>query len=107
MYFVRSSGLFRVACARSVLFRLLPLPLRNELHAMTATRPPISVRIAFGVYKAVISPVLHAFSPSQCLYLPTCSEYAYVALCRFGVLRGSWLAPSPRRPLPSVCQGGT
>ncbi len=29
--------------------------------------------------------------PSQCLYLPTCSEYAYVALSRFGVLRGSWL----------------
>ena len=55
------------------------------------TQPPISVRIAFGIYKSVISPVLHAFSPSQCLYLPTCSEYAYVALSRFGVLRGSWL----------------
>ncbi|HEY4379311.1 MAG TPA: membrane protein insertion efficiency factor YidD [Acidobacteriaceae bacterium] len=47
---------------------------------------------AFRVYKASVSPVLHAISPSQCLYLPTCSEYAYTALSRFGILRGSWLA---------------
>ena len=58
---------------------------------MTSTQPSIPVRIAFWIYKSLISPVLHAFSPSQCLYLPTCSEYAYVALTRFGVLRGSWL----------------
>jgi putative membrane protein insertion efficiency factor len=54
--------------------------------------PKLAIRIAFGVYKSVVSPVLHAFSPSQCLYLPTCSEYAYVALVRFGLIRGSWLA---------------
>jgi putative membrane protein insertion efficiency factor len=54
--------------------------------------PSLAIRIAFGVYKSVVSPVLHAFSPSQCVYLPTCSEYAYVALVRFGVLRGSWMA---------------
>lgn len=55
-------------------------------------RPSLAIRLAFGVYKAVVSPILHAFSPSQCLYLPTCSEYAYVAMVRFGPLRGSWLA---------------
>jgi uncharacterized protein len=54
--------------------------------------PTLPIRIAFGIYKAVISPIFHAFSPSQCLYLPTCSEYAYVALVRFGAFRGSWLA---------------
>ncbi|HEY6413573.1 MAG TPA: membrane protein insertion efficiency factor YidD [Edaphobacter sp.] len=54
--------------------------------------PSLAIRFAFGVYKSVLSPVLHAFSPSQCLYLPTCSEYAYVALVRFGLFRGSWLA---------------
>jgi uncharacterized protein len=59
---------------------------------MTDPQPTIAVRIAYGLYKSVVSPILHAFSPSQCLYLPTCSEYAYVALVRFGVLRGSWLA---------------
>lgn len=54
--------------------------------------PGLAVRVAYGVYKRIVSPVLHAFSPSQCLYLPSCSEYAYVALVRFGVLKGSWLA---------------
>lgn len=59
---------------------------------MANDEPTLAIRIAFRVYKYVVSPVLHAFSPSQCLYLPTCSEYAYVALTRFGVVRGSWLA---------------
>ena len=54
--------------------------------------PSLAIRLAFGLYKTVVSPILHAFSPSQCLYLPTCSEYAYVAMVRFGPIRGSWLA---------------
>jgi uncharacterized protein len=57
----------------------------------TSPEPTLAIRIAFGIYKSVLSPILHAFSPSQCLYLPTCSEYAYVALIRFGLFRGSWL----------------
>jgi putative membrane protein insertion efficiency factor len=57
------------------------------------TEPPATLpaRIAFRIYKSVLSPILHTFSSSQCLYLPTCSEYAYIALSRFGVVRGSWL----------------
>jgi uncharacterized protein len=51
-----------------------------------------ALRVAFRVYKSVLSPLMHAVSPTQCLYLPTCSEYAYVALTRFGLVRGSWLA---------------
>jgi uncharacterized protein len=57
----------------------------------TNTEPTLPIRIAFGIYKSILSPILHDFSPSQCLYLPTCSEYAYIALVRFGLLRGSWL----------------
>jgi putative membrane protein insertion efficiency factor len=45
----------------------------------------------FRFYKSVLSPALHVLSPSQCLYLPTCSEYAYIALTRFGPVKGSWL----------------
>jgi uncharacterized protein len=60
--------------------------------AMPDREPGFAVQLVYGLYKRVISPVLHAFSPSQCLYLPTCSEYAYVALVRFGVWKGSWLA---------------
>lgn len=51
---------------------------------------PVALAI-FNFYKSVLSPALHAISPSQCLYLPTCSEYAYIALTRFGPIRGSWL----------------
>jgi hypothetical protein len=51
-----------------------------------------AVRLAFRVYKSALSPLLHAISPSRCLYLPTCSEYATIAVSRFGLVRGSWLA---------------
>jgi putative membrane protein insertion efficiency factor len=47
---------------------------------------------AFRAYKLFVSPMLHAVAPGRCRYLPTCSEYAYTALVRFGVLKGSWLA---------------
>jgi putative membrane protein insertion efficiency factor len=59
---------------------------------MPDSQPSLAIRIVYGFYRSFLSPVLHAFSPSQCLYLPTCSEYAYVALVRFGVMKGSWLA---------------
>jgi putative membrane protein insertion efficiency factor len=49
-------------------------------------------RLAFRAYKAVLSPVLHAISPTQCKFLPTCSEYAYIAIARHGVFRGTALA---------------
>lgn len=45
-----------------------------------------------GVYKSVLSPLLHAVGFTQCKYLPTCSEYAYVAIVRHGWVRGGWLA---------------
>jgi len=49
------------------------------------------MRLLFGFYKSVLSPALHVFSPTQCKYLPTCSEYGYIALNRFGPFKGSWL----------------
>ena len=39
-------------------------------------------------YKKVLSPLLGR----HCRFEPTCSEYAYGAIHRFGALRGSWLA---------------
>jgi len=47
---------------------------------------------AFRCYKAVVSPMLHEMGLGRCLYLPTCSEYGYTAVSRFGLVRGSWLA---------------
>ncbi|HEY5055905.1 MAG TPA: membrane protein insertion efficiency factor YidD [Acidobacteriaceae bacterium] len=48
--------------------------------------------LALRAYKLLVAPVLHAISPSRCIYLPTCSEYASLAIARFGLARGSWLA---------------
>lgn len=49
-------------------------------------------RYALRAYKLFVAPVLHTVSPSRCIYLPTCSEYAALAVARFGLVRGSWLA---------------
>jgi uncharacterized protein len=46
--------------------------------------------IAF--YRRWISPVLHAVSSSRCKFIPTCSEYAAVAITTHGPLRGCGLA---------------
>ncbi len=47
-------------------------------------------QIALGLlrfYKKFISPML----PPSCRFTPTCSQYTYVAIERFGVIRGSWM----------------
>ncbi|MCO6466630.1 MAG: membrane protein insertion efficiency factor YidD [Bradyrhizobiaceae bacterium] len=40
------------------------------------------------LYRRLISPLF----PPSCRFTPTCSEYAYTAVERFGVFRGGWLA---------------
>lgn len=57
-------------------------------------------------YKSVISPMLHAASLSQCKFLPTCSEYAYVAVVRYGWWRGGWLAIRRLARCHPLSQGG-
>ena len=47
-------------------------------------------RLVLGLirfYKRFISPLL----PPSCIYYPTCSEYAYQAIEKYGILRGSWM----------------
>lgn len=51
-----------------------------------------AIRGAFAFYRRVLSPVLHSAGVSSCRFQPSCSEYAEVAIARFGAMRGGWLA---------------
>lgn len=46
----------------------------------------------FAAYRRVISPVLHSTGLGGCKFQPTCSEYAEIAIGRYGVVRGGWMA---------------
>lgn len=39
-------------------------------------------------YRLVLSP----FKPPTCRFVPTCSEYAVLAIEKYGVVKGGWLA---------------
>ena len=39
-------------------------------------------------YRSFISPRL----PPSCRYVPTCSEYALIAIERYGAMKGGWLS---------------
>ena len=43
-------------------------------------------------YRRWLSPALHTLSPGGCRFLPTCSEYATIAIANHGPLRGLGLA---------------
>ena len=66
----------------------------------------LALRSAFAAYKRVLSPMLHAVGVSNCIYLPTCSEYAYVAVERYGLLRGGRLALARVARCHPLAKGG-
>ena len=39
-------------------------------------------------YRDFLSPL----KPPSCRFVPTCSEYAWIAVERYGALKGGWLA---------------
>ena len=65
-----------------------------------------TLRLTFNVYKRGVSPLLHAVGVSQCIFLPTCSEYAYIAIDRHGLLRGTRLALARLARCHPLSKGG-
>jgi len=48
-------------------------------------------KVALGmirVYQLTLSRVL----PPTCRFYPSCSQYAYEAIARYGIVRGGWMA---------------
>jgi len=45
-----------------------------------------------AAYRRWLSPALHAISPGGCKFVPTCSEYAQVAIATYGPLKGAAMA---------------
>lgn len=46
------------------------------------------VLIPIYFYRYCISPL----KPATCRYVPTCSEYALIAIKKYGPIKGTWLA---------------
>ena len=64
------------------------------------------LRATFAFYRRLLSPLLHSLGVSRCIYLPTCSEYAYVAMQRFGIVRGGVMALRRLGRCHPLAQGG-
>ena len=45
-------------------------------------------------------------TPPACRFRPTCSQYAYTAIERFGALKGGWLAAKRLLRCNPFCRGG-
>lgn len=54
------------------------------------------------MYKLCVSPLL----PASCRFYPTCSEYAMIALKRYGPVRGTCLALKRVLRCNPFCEGG-
>jgi uncharacterized protein len=57
---------------------------------------------AIRAYQIGISPML----PPSCRFYPTCSEYAYQAIARYGIIRGGLKAIWRVLRCNPFCQGG-
>ncbi|WP_250228725.1 membrane protein insertion efficiency factor YidD [Anaeropeptidivorans aminofermentans] len=53
-------------------------------------------------YKKCISP----FLPDSCRYYPTCSQYAYEAISKYGAIKGGFLSVLRILRCNPFCKGG-
>ena len=61
---------------------------------------------AIALYRRWLSPAFHALGPGGCRFVPTCSEYAAVAIATHGPARGLGLAVWRLMRCQPFCRGG-
>lgn len=64
------------------------MPTFNKTMAAFNNTAKNLIKFLIALYRNLISPFLGA----NCRFYPSCSLYAQIAIERFGVIRGSWLA---------------
>lgn len=62
----------------------------NRLTASSSPRRAAAGAIA--IYRAAISPVIHALNGPACRFEPSCSAYARDAIAQYGIVRGGAMA---------------
>jgi uncharacterized protein len=65
-------------------------PLKGE--GKTAAAARLIAVGAIAIYRAAVSPVIHALNGPACRFEPSCSEYAREAIAQYGIVRGGAMA---------------
>lgn len=68
----------------------LSSPLKGE--GKTARAARLVAVGAIAIYRAAVSPVIHALNGPACRFEPSCSEYARDAIAEYGIVRGGAMA---------------
>ncbi len=69
------------------------MPQADTADRLKVSRAPRLVAIgAVAMYRAAISPVIHALNGPACRFEPSCSEYARDAIAEYGMIRGGAMA---------------
>ena len=64
----------------------------NRIGRKIGAAPRAMAAGAIAIYRAVVSPVIHAINGPACRFEPSCSEYAREAIGEYGIVRGSAMA---------------
>ena len=60
---------------------------------MKMLRAPREIGLgAIAIYRAAISPLVHAMNGPACRFEPSCSEYGREAIAEYGIVRGGAMA---------------
>jgi putative membrane protein insertion efficiency factor len=60
--------------------------------SVVARGPQFVAAAAIAIYRAAVSPLIHAVNGPACRFEPSCSVYARDAIAEYGIVRGGIMA---------------